>query len=246
MKKGILMVALLALVAFGFTGMNAVQAGAVAVAVIDQDEAPVVGAHVMLVAAVRERGERPFHARGESGEDGGFLFEEVPAGEYFVSAGMREAGHAREQIEVAEDGLTEVVLQLEVVGEGEDEEVETGSVSGVVLDADGAAVAGARVHIMPNFRGMRGRHDMRGNHGHLFAVTDGQGAFAFEAVPVGNHNIMAMAMRLGMVRGEVEVVVDQNTEIELQFEARGGGHGGGGGGGGVIENNRSQGVRSIR
>jgi len=251
MKKGILMAALVALIAFGFTGMNAVQAeGVVAGAVIDQDGAPVEGAHVVLVAAVRERGERPFHARAESAENGGFLFEEVPAGEYFISAGMRDAGHVRAEIEVADDQVTEIQLQLEAFEDREDEEVEFGSVSGVVIDADGEPVARAMVAIMPNVREMRGMRGMRGVHGRLVAVTDGEGAFAFDEVPVGNHNIMATAMRVGSVRGEVAVEVDQNTEIELQFEARGGGHGGGGhgggGGGGIIQNNRSNGVRSVR
>ncbi len=256
MKKGLLMTALLALVAFGFTGMNAVQAeGAVAGAVIDQDGEPVEGAHVVLVAAVRERGERPFHARGESAENGGFLFEEVPAGEYFISAGAREAGHVRAEIEVADDEVTEVELQLEVFGWGdnddEEEEVEFGSVSGVVIDADGEPVARAFVNIMPNFREMRGFRGMRrGGFRPLFVMTDREGAFAFDEVPAGNHNIMANAMRAGMARDEVVVEADQNTEVELQLEGRGdgGGWGGGGwgGGGGIIENNRSQGIRSVR
>ena len=256
MKKGLLMTALLALVAFGFTGMNAVQAeGAVAGAVIDQDGEPVEGAHVVLVAAVRERGERPFHARGESAENGGFLFEEVPAGEYFISAGAREAGHVRAEIEVADDEVTEVELQLEVFGWGdnddEEEEVEFGSVSGVVIDADGEPVARAFVNIMPNFREMRGFRGMRrGGFRPLFVMTDREGAFAFDEVPAGNHNIMANAMRAGMARDEVVVEADQNTEVELHLQGGGpgGGWGGGagGGGGGIIENNRSQGIRSVR
>jgi hypothetical protein len=251
MRKGILMAALVALVAFGFTGMNTVQAeGVVAGAVIDQDGAPVEGAHVVLVAAVRERGERPFHARGESAENGGFMFEEVPAGEYFISAGMRDAGHVRAEIEVSDDQVTEIQLQLEAFEDREDEEVEFGSVSGVVLDAEGEPVARAMVAIMPNFREMRGVRGMRGHRGRLFVMTDREGAFAFDEVPAGNHNIIATAMRVGMVRGEVAVEADQNTEIELQFEERGGGNGGGGrgdhGGGGGIINNRNQGIRSAR
>ncbi len=256
MRKGILMTALLALVAFGFTGMNAVQAeGVVAGAVIDQEGAPIEGAHVVLVAAIRERGERPFHVRSESAENGGFLFEEVPAGAYFISAGIRDVGHAREEIEVADDQVTEVQLQLEVFDNGDDEEMEFGSVSGVVINADGEPVARAIVTIMPNRREMRGMRGMRGIHRRLTALTDRNGEFAIDQVPAGDHGIMAGAFRLGMVRGEVSVEADQNTEIELQLAegdgGRGGGgrggHGGGrGGGGGIIENNRNQGVRSFR
>ncbi|MBT7616219.1 MAG: hypothetical protein HN590_02910, partial [Calditrichaeota bacterium] len=62
--------------------------------------------------------------------------------------------------------------------------------------------------------------------------------------------IMANAMMAGMVRAEIVVEADQNTEVELQIEGRGdgGGWGGGGwgGGGGIIENNRSNGIRSVR
>lgn len=229
MKKGILIV-LMALVALGFTGMNGAFAnGSVEGAVINQDGEPVAGAHVMIVSAERERGVRPFHERTESGENGGFEFADVPAGNYNIVAGMRDVGGAREEIEVVDGNATQVELQLAIrEGHGEDEERETGSISGVVLDVDGEAVPRAQIAVMPRFRGGRFGHgggfDMR----NLRATSDENGEFSLEEVPVGNHFIMAMGFRLGMVRAEVEVRADENTEVELQFEERGGGRGGGG------------------
>jgi len=237
MKKGsILLAALVALMALGFTSMNAAYAeGTVEGAVIDQEGEAVAGAHVMIVAAVRERGEHPFHARTESGEDGSFGFADVPAGEYFVVAGMRDAGRDRERIEVQDNQVTNVELQLQV---REREEIETGSVSGVVIDADGEPVEGARV-VIP----LRANRHMR-RHIRLNTQTDANGVFAFENVPVGNHRIVAFARRVGGAREMIEVAADQNTEVELQLmgrQDRGGddddnggrrGRGGRGGGGG--------------
>ncbi len=233
MKKGTLLIAaLLALVALGFTGMNAVQAqGTVQGTVIDLDGAGVADAHVMIVSAVRERGVRPHHDRVETGEDGAFTFAEVPAGVYHIVAGLFDVGNARAEVEVADGEVTAVELQLEVCDREDPGEIETGSISGVVLDADGEPVVRARVAVMLRLRGFEGRGGM--NFRNLHTVTDQNGEFVLETVPVGNHNIVANAMRLGMAREAVAVEVDQNTEIELTIEARNGGGNGGGHGGAV-------------
>ena len=215
MKKGLtLITALAVLMTLGFTSMDVAYAqGSIAGVVIDQEGAQVAGAHVVISSAVRERGVRPYHDRAETGEDGTFNFIDVPAGSYLINAGFMDVGRVREQIEVQDGQELNIQLQLLVC---EQEEIETGSVSGVVIDADGNPVEGARVGIQR--RAILGRHvrNIR-----LHTETDANGMFSIEGVPIGNHRIVAGAPRLGNAEAQIDVEVDQNTEVELQLAGRG-------------------------
>ena len=236
MKKGtILITALIAIFAFGFSGINVAHAeGIVAGVVLDADGEAVAGAHVTLHGMIHERGVRPYREMMETNDEGLFGFEEVPAGRYLVQAGAPDLGRDSETIEVNDNEQTNVELRLQ--GHREREEVETGSVVGTVIDADGNAVEGAQVVIMQMARGRQGR-----NIRNLRTLTDANGAFSFDAVPVGNISVAAAARDLGRDVEQIEVVADQETEVELQLqgrEDRGGGdngrgnrgrHGGGNG-----------------
>ncbi len=222
MKKGwILLTIAAAFIALGFMPGNA-NAGAVTGVVIDAEGAVVPGAMVTLRGLDRVRGERPFHAQMETGENGTFGFREVPQGHYMIQAGSRELGAARQEIGVREDAVVRVELQL--IGRrggngGERPEPEYGSVAGMIVDVDGAGIANAVVMLVPvRERGERGRRAPRARGCRV--QTDEQGAFEFAQVPVGNYTIMAGARGYTRASDEIEVVADQATRVRLMLEIR--------------------------
>ncbi len=226
MKKGMFIVAaLVALLAFGFGSQDAFAQGSVAGTVIDADGEAVAGAHVSIVGMRGGRGDRPHVDRTETDDDGAFGFDEVPEGDYVITAGAREMGMDRERIEVADGEETEVELQLQGHGGGgggDDEDMEFGSVSGTVIDADGEPVAEAHVVIVIRQQGdndRRGRWHRR-HVRHVRGETDENGEFTFDEVPVGNGLIMAGKREVGRARERIEVEVDEETEVELQLQGR--------------------------
>ena len=217
MKKGWLLLTLVAaFIAFGFIGNEAMAQGAVAGTVIDADGNPVEGAIVTIVSAVRQRGERPFHERFVTGENGVFGWRNVPAGRYFIHAAARRLGNVRDLIGVRDDEVTRVPLQLQGRGNrgGDDEEREFGSVVGQVINADGDPVEGAVVMLVPE-----GRRGNRRNPRHrgIRVRTNEEGIFEFERVPVGNYVIMAAARGEGRARDQIEVLADQATRVRIQL-----------------------------
>lgn len=221
MKRNIFLITALALIAFGFVAQDAYADGAVAGVVIDAEGEPVAGAMVTIMAAERVRGERPFRARFETGDNGTFGWREVPAGRYYIHAGAREVGVAREIIGVRDRRVTRLELQLADPregreGRGENGEIEFGSVVGQVVNADGEPIADAVVTIS-----MRIGRRMRP----LRMITNERGIFEFERVPAGNGAIMAGVRRVGRVVERIEVVAGEETRLRLVIEGgRGGGH----------------------
>jgi|GEM_PF-1060622 len=231
MKK--LFVILLALTAVFALGANPLSAaGTVNGVVIDADDAGVAGAMVGICGLDHVRGQRPFMKQLESGENGLFTIEEVPAGKYMVKACVREVGFATAQIEVVDGEAVDVALKLAGRadnGGGEEPEVKFGSLIGTVVDADGNAVEGAKVMIMKTDANRRHMRNFR----NLAVKTDAEGKFTFEKLPVGIYVIGAAMPEVGAVRGRVEIVENEQAEIALKLAQckrgeGGGGHGGGG------------------
>jgi len=222
MKKTIGLLAIAAvLMAFGFA-QPAQAVGTIGGVVLDADGAAVANAQVVVQGVEHRRGQRPYMARANSGEDGSFTFNDVPAGRYIVMAMTRELGGARAETRLEDGGAVrlELVLQGHRGGGGGNEggeEVQYGSLTGVVLDADGNPVEGARVALAPaRLVARRGMRNVR----HLNATTDANGAFTIDRLPVGVWVVMAMKREVGAARDRVEIAVDQQAEIELTLRRR--------------------------
>jgi len=226
-KTWMLLFAISALVAFGFTGQQAIAQGAVGGVVLNADGERVEGAVVMIHSAERVRGQRPFHARMVTGEDGAFGWRQVPAGRYILQAGAREVGMAREMVGVRNDQVVRVRLVLQGRRGDDREERQFGSVAGRVVNADGEPIANAVVTIAVPREGRRGLR-----HRGIRARTNERGIFEFERVPAGNAAIMAVARGYRRAAQRIEVIADEAIRVQLELEAfdregRGGGRGGG-------------------
>jgi len=92
------------------------------------------------------------------------------------------------------------------------------TVSGVVVDPDEEAVAGARVMLMGAW--VRGNWQERPYNGNVEA--DKNGEFTFEDVPDGSYRTMVMSFELGMARGELDVEGDVDGVV-IQLPGRQGG-----------------------
>jgi len=227
MKK--MLAALLAVTALCAFGINSASAaGAIHGVVVNAaDDSPVAGAIVKVEGMQMERGHRPFMAKLESGEDGSFSVDEVPAGKYMIGAMAREIGVGMAKVEVADEAVDVTVK----IGNPGKPDMQFGSLTGKVVDSDGNAVAGAKVMII--CKGERGRNARHFKT--LVTKTDDNGAFSFDKLPVGNFMIGAVARGVGAARDKVEIKADEQAEITLTLQAPPGkgdnGRGGRGGGG---------------
>ncbi|MBM3327361.1 MAG: carboxypeptidase regulatory-like domain-containing protein [Calditrichaeota bacterium] len=219
MKKLLTLLAIAAAVAgLGFNA-PALANGWVTGAVLDADGNGVAGAQVGIQGVDRVRGQRPYMARAESGENGAFGFRDVPAGRYIVTAMTRELGCGRAEAVVEDNAGVEVTIRLQGRrgggGGGEEPELEFGSISGTVTFND-EPVEAARVVAAP----VRLNHRRGFVRARLTTDTDGNGAYSFADVPVGNWVVMAMKREVGMGRGRAEVIVDENTEVNITLIGR--------------------------
>lgn len=204
------------------------EVGGVAGTVTDDDGEPIARAEISLMGAMDDRNRRPFQARTRSNEEGNYSFENVPAGRLLIVAGKIGYMPIRDEIEVTADE----VLEYDIVLEEFEDDRARGSVSGNVSDVDENPIARANVMLMPQ----RGDDD-RGNPGGgwdrpLVAFTDEEGNFAMDAVPVGNYTARAAKMGYGFADEDIEVNVDENTEVNFVLEEMDGNGGGGGDRGG--------------
>ena len=91
-----------------------IETGQVAGTVINADNEPVENARVVLTPL--NRGRRAPWNRGlrmATDENGAFNFEEVPVGDYVISAMTRDQGAARARVTVEADGVVRIQLQLQ-------------------------------------------------------------------------------------------------------------------------------------
>ena len=113
---------------------------------------------------------------------------------------------------------------------------QTGTVTGTVVDQNGMPVENARVCLMDSDGCGGGQHG--GGHGgggcmHTVnpVMTDANGVYVFENVPVDTYTARAMKRGLGCARSEEFTVVDgQTTELPplaLSMDGCGGGMDGG-------------------
>lgn len=214
MKKGILLIAVLAMVALmGFSG-NAFAQGSIIGQVIDADENPVAGAIVSLQGTERGRGQRPYMDRVETNERGVFEFAEVPVGMYVIAAMTRDLGGVREEVGVRDQ--QEVQLRLQLPGHCNDERPDrpegTATVGGVVSDPDGQPVAGAHVLLNPMIRGRQLRP--------IPVETDENGVYMFVNIPAGRYVIMAGVREVGMVREIITLDEEEVLRLNLQLIVR--------------------------
>ena len=184
--------------------------GSVSGTVFTEDGAAVEGAQIILMGEMNDN-RRPDVYRGETNADGEFNFDPVVVGNYHITANLGREGMAQDDIEVAADENTVVDLILgqgNGGGGGDDDDRPAGSVSGTVSTEDGAPVEGSQVILMGAMDGNRRPEMYRGE-------TNADGEFNFERVVVGNYHITATIMMQGMAQDDIEVVVNENTFVEL-------------------------------
>lgn len=210
--------------------------GGVTGTVSDPDGEPIAAAEVIIMHGMGGGMENP---RGNCGrfitrtnDDGAFAFDEIPAGEWTLVVGKRGYLPFEEEIEVVEEEVLEIDVVLELFNE---EDVEFGSVSGSVNDAEGEPIELAHVMLIPeagdeNDPGHRGEHNGRHGWGRpLVAFTDEEGLFSFDEVPVGDY--IARAAKRGYIHADEEISVNVDEDTEVNFELEEGENDGGGPGG---------------
>jgi len=217
--------------------------GGVTGTVADPDGNPIAAAEVMLMGDPMGGGPgggRPAHFMTRSDRDGAFAFEGVPAGNYTINIGRFGYVPFQGEIEVVADEVVELEIVLQPMG-GQD--IEFGSVAGNVSDVENAPIELAHVMLMPVFddenpggRGPNGRH---GWLPPLVAFTDADGNFEFEAVPVGAYTARAAKRGYVYADQDIEVSVDELTEVNFTLEA-GEDNGGNGGNRGGHGNHRPE------
>ena len=134
--------------------------------------------------------------------DGMYRFENVPAGDFTLSArdevfGRRAFGAGR-----IEYGNSNVLVNLQFIGLGE--------VSGLVKDSSGQAVAGAFVRAEPSGAAEQPRE----------TLTNSEGRFGFSGLPLGEVQLTAAGIN-GVLRAEARVVLRERGDLvsaELQLE----------------------------
>lgn len=202
------------------TGSALAQTGTLEGIVTDADSGdPIAGA--MLVAWGSEGGDGMPGQGGGGGAryaftdgSGGYVFEEMPVGDYFVCCG--KPGYFMQDAEatVVEDGVTvlDFALNSKVFG----------SVSGFVTDAiTGEPIAGARVGLRPvGGAAERGPGGPGGGGGFwLHAMTGSDGSYLIERIPAGEYQ--AGATSHGYYPSEpttVTVVDGEPAEIDFALE----------------------------
>ena len=107
-------------------------------------------------------------------QDGSALFEGLPAGDFQVLLRNEELGNARSEVTITSDQLTELAIILP----------EVFTLQGVVMEADGSPVVGARV-----FARTQSRTSDRASHISRNTATDEQGTFHFRGLPDARYQI---------------------------------------------------------
>ncbi|MBU1627594.1 carboxypeptidase regulatory-like domain-containing protein, partial [bacterium] len=137
-------------------------------------------------------------------EKGNFSFEKVPTGIVHIIAEKEGVGSGKADAQVKEDQITEVKIVLSGTGVG------TGSIVGIVINAEGNPVAGAKVRI---------------DGKDMTASTNEMGKFTFERVPVGLVLLKAEKEGAGSGKAEVKVIQGQVSEVKIVLSGTSTGYG---------------------
>ena len=187
-----------------------VEFGSVSGSVINEDGEAVAEATVLLSS----RGQRSHRSRTDN--NGEFTFNDVPVGDWTIQVSGRGYFVFRDEVAVEVDQAIELEIVLETAGDRG--EVELGSVSGSVVDENGDPIELAHIRLVPaNRENWRQPGWMRPQV--VFSNEDG--LFEIVEVPAGEY--LARSAKRGFEHAdlELEVVVDENTELEFVLVARG-------------------------
>ena len=185
---------------------------------------PIVGARVVLIPSVSgELRTQTGDDAGDglwlhavTGDDGRYLMENIPAGEYEAHA--RSWGYLRpDPVPVT------VVADQTVVVDFALEPLTFGSLEGHVTDAaTGDPIAGAVVFAFQHLPGSTGPGEgsEAGENGRWNMVrTDPSGFYRFEELAAGTWSVRAFAMGYRIAEGSAEIVPDQTAVLDLVLEA---------------------------
>ena len=200
-------------VGIGIQAPVGVDVGSVSGTVSDPTGAPIAGALVIIVPA-KPAGttgsptlppERVLLAKTDA--SGKFSLAKVPVGTYTATAhkdGFNNATSA--PFAVTKDQNTDVSLTLAPV--------QTGSVSGSVVDAAGKGIAGAVVVLSPTAPTTGGSPIVLPPGRELFAITDASGNYSIDKVPTGTYT--ATAFKVGYQKAtSASFAVTQGKNIAI-------------------------------
>ncbi len=161
--------------------------------VVDGAGEPVAMAGVKLLSPTGPTGQQTM-----TGEKGLFAFEKVKPGKYVVLAFKMGVGEGKAEVTVESGKVSEVKVVLTAPPPPA-----TGSVKGIVVDAAGAPVGEAFVHVGPPPPGGQS------------TKTNGDGQFGFEKVKIGK--TVVFAEKMGVGKGFAEILVEEGKTTEVKI-----------------------------
>ncbi len=202
MKK-IMLFTVMAMLISGFSAFAGSTEGSLAGVVLDGVTGEPL-ANAMVCVMVDQDGHGGFNPYVDrTGDDGTFLIENIPAGEWLARAVMHHVGYAEQMVTIEPDTVTTVTFEIAPP--------ETGILSGTVVDAEtGEAISGARVSLRS------AQESNGGMHAHHSAVTDENGEFVIEGIPAGDYT--AKAVKRGYAPASQDVTITADTETVVTFE----------------------------
>jgi len=178
--------------------------------VVDPDGAPVAGATVVLLgAAAGERAQAPIADTFSSGTDGGFTFHAPD--DALLEARKDGFAPGRARVDAGVTVSRELTITLGARGGVAEPDR---PIAGIVVDAAGAPVAGARVVATPEHAG---RPDVLEREGETTSAEDGR--FTIEALDSGRYTVRAIAR--GHATAAVQTIAGvRDLRLQLGSAAR--------------------------
>lgn len=182
------------------------EAGGVSGAVSDPDGNPIVAAVVVIEGANNRLATH-------TNDHGQYSFANVPVGDYHGQASKDGYNAAGARFAVQQNQVTHVdyVLEPQEHNEGDD----VGRIVGHVNDPDGAPIRGAEVLVI-----LEGG-DPNGGDRHAFRYmtrTGEHGGFEVPDAPVGVLELTVSKLNFETYHGQVEVVADQATNVDIVLQ----------------------------
>ncbi len=173
--------------------------GSTVAGIVSQDGKPLPHISVFLGKTPLDRGGTSL-ARGQTDENGMFLFHQVPPGTHAIIAcrGMRRLGYATVRVRDGEEIRQDI-------------SVECGALEGSVRGIDGRVASGARIWLLEKEGGAGGPFSLEPILICGEAVTDSGGRFLFPDVPAGEYRIQAHLA--GQGQGSVEATAKAHQTL---------------------------------